>query len=168
MKTKDVTVETMREVAHPLDPLTAAELRTAVDTLRSAQGLDERHRLAIVRLAEPAKDVVKAFRAGDAIERTAFAVVFDRETGTTHEALVDVVAGEVRSWIEMPGVQPSVTLDEFGEAIAAVRAHDGFRAALAKRGIDDPELVHIEAWSIGDMAPAGLEGRRGRGARPPR
>ena len=60
----------------------------------------------------------------------------------------------------MPGVQPSVTLDEFGEAIAAVRAHDGFRAALAKRGIDDPELVHIEAWSIGDMAPAGLEGRR--------
>ena len=30
-----------------------------------------------------AKDVVKAFRAGDAIERTAFAVVFDREAGTT-------------------------------------------------------------------------------------
>ena len=160
MKTKDVTVETVREVAHPLDPLTATELHTAIETLRSARGLDERHRFAIVRLAEPEKQAVTSFRPGDPIERTAFAIVFDRETGTTHETLVDVVAGEVRSWKDVPGVQPSVTLDEFGEAIAAVRAHAGFREALTKRGIEDPELVHIEAWSIGDMAPAGLEGRR--------
>ncbi len=41
-----------------------------------------------------------------------------------------------------------------------MRADPGFRAALAKRGIDDPELVHIEAWSIGDMAPEGSKDRR--------
>ncbi len=114
----------------------------------------------IVRLDEPPKHVVRGFTPDDALDREAFAVVYDRDTGETGEAIVAPASGEIRSWTPVPGVQPQVTLDEFGEAIAAVRASPDFRLALERRGIGDPDLVHIEAWSIGDMAPEGLEGRR--------
>ena len=103
---------------------------------------------------------MRGFTPDDALDREAFAVVYDRDTGETGEAIVAPASGEIRSWTPVPGVQPQVTLDEFGEAIAAVRASPDFRLALERRGIGDPDLVHIEAWSIGDMAPEGLEGRR--------
>jgi primary-amine oxidase len=160
MKTNESASIPQRTISHPLDPLSAGELRATIDALRAAHGLTERHRFVIVRLEEPPKAAVRAFRPGDPIERVAFAVVFDADSGRTYEATVVPATGEVRSWVHVPDVQPQVTLDEFGEAIDAVRANPGFRAALAKRGIDDPGLVHIEAWSIGDMHPPALAGRR--------
>jgi primary-amine oxidase len=160
MKTTNATGAAVRAVEHPLDPLIAEELRATIEALRSAEKLGPRARLVIVRLHEPAKEVVREFASGDSIHREAFAVVYDAETGETAEAIVAPASGEIRSWTPIPGVQPQVTLDEFGEAIDVVRAHEGFREALARRGIEDPALVHIEAWSIGDMAPEGLAGRR--------
>jgi primary-amine oxidase len=74
--------------------------------------------------------------------------------------VVDVTGDATTAWAAVAGVQPSVTLDEFAEAIDAVRASDEFRAGLARRGITDPSLVHVEAWSIGDFAPDDLKGRR--------
>jgi primary-amine oxidase len=160
MKTKNSAVVAEREIAHPLDPLTAHELRTVIDVLRKEKELGSHHRFVIVRLNEPAKEVVGGFRHGGRIDREAFAIVFDSQTGETFEAIVAPAAGEIRSWTLVPGVQPSVTLDEFAGVIETVRANPAFRAALAKRGITDPDLVHIEGWSIGDMAPEGFEGRR--------
>jgi primary-amine oxidase len=149
-----------REVAHPLDPLTAEELTATIAGLREQRQLGPRHRFVIVRLREPPKEVVRAFSAGEPVDREAFAVVYDPDAGETHEAVVDPATGEIRSWELVPGIQPQVTIDEFGEAIAAVRSDPSFREALARRGIDDPEFVHIEAWSIGDDAPDDLKGRR--------
>jgi primary-amine oxidase len=160
MQIKEDVATSGRAVAHPLDPLTAGEISATIDALRSAGRLGPRARLVIVRLNEPAKGVVRAFAPDTDIDREAFAVVYDAETGETGEAVVAPATGEVRSWTTVPGVQPQVTLDEFGEAIAVVRSDPGFRAALLTRGIEDPDLVHIEAWSIGDMAPEGLEGHR--------
>jgi primary-amine oxidase len=160
MKTTNAATATGRQVAHPLDPLTAEELASTIETLRSAGKLGPRARIVIIRLSEPPKQAVREFAPGDPIDREAFAVAYDAEAGETAEAIVAPASGELRSWTPVPDVQPQVTLDEFGEAIAAVRAHAGFREALERRGIEDPELVHIEAWSIGDMAPEGLEGRR--------
>jgi primary-amine oxidase len=160
VKTTSVEAEAVRRVSHPLDPLTTDELRATIAALRSDGRLGPRGRLVIVRLHEPPKQAVRDFTPGGELHREAFAVVYDAGTGETHEAVVAPASGEIRSWVLVPDVQPQVTLDEFGEAIATVRSDPGFRAALAKRGIEDPELVHIEAWSIGDMAPEGLEGRR--------
>ena len=160
MKTKNGATTAVRTVTHPLDPLTADEIAASIEALRSAGKLGPRARLVIVRLDEPPKHVVRGFTPDDALDREAFAVVYDRDTGETGEAIVAPASGEIRSWTPVPGVQPQVTLDEFGEAIAAVRASPDFRLALERRGIGDPDLVHIEAWSIGDMAPEGLEGRR--------
>jgi primary-amine oxidase len=160
MKLTDAFAATAQVATHPLDPLTATELRSVIEALRRDARLGERQRYVIIRLQEPAKESLRGFRQGDPLDREAFAVVYDPERGETREAIVAVSTGEVRSLELIPGVQPQVMLDEFGGAIDAVRAHAGFKEALARRGIGDPSLVHIEAWSIGDMAPEGLEGRR--------
>lgn len=160
MKAKEAPAPVARAVTHPLDPLTAEELAAAMAALREAKQLGPRHRFVIVRLHEPPKETVRAFSAGDPIDREAFAVVFDADAGETYEAVVAPATGEILSWTHVPGIQPQVMLNEFGEAIDAVRADPGFRDALAKRGIGDPALVHVEAWSIGDMAPDDLKGRR--------
>jgi primary-amine oxidase len=160
MKTTDPAQIPQRTIGHPLDPLGAQELERAIERLRTEKQLGARHRFVIVRLQEPSKASVRSFRAGDPVEREAFAVVYDADTGSTYEAVVELHTGTIRSWTEVQDVQPQVMLDEFGAAIDATRADPGFRAALAKRGISDPALVHIEAWSIGDMGPEGLERRR--------
>ncbi len=141
-------------VPHPLDPLTADELRTAVSLLRSECGVADGHRVVTVTLAEPAKAAVRAFRPGDVIPREAFAVVYEPESGETHEAVVSLTSGEVVSWRHVPGVEPPVILSEVEEGIAAVKADPGFREALAERGVTDIDLVHIELWPFGDLAPA--------------
>lgn len=160
MTATDSTRAPAREAVHPLDPLTAEELRASIEILRTARGLGESCGFVIVRLSEPSKESVRRFRPGDPLDREAFAVVFDPESGETHEALVSLGRREVVSWTRVEGVQPQVMLDEFGAAIDVVRASPEFQAALARRGITDPSLVHIEAWSIGDMAPEGHAGER--------
>jgi primary-amine oxidase len=149
-----------RVTAHPLDPLTAEELEHAVRVLRSGGRLGRRRRLVSLALDEPPKGVVRAFQPGDALDRRAFAVVYDPEAGQTFESVISLADESVCSWQTVPGVQPAITMAEFAQAAEAVRADASFQAGLAKRGIDDPTLVHIEIWSIGGFAPAEPQGRR--------
>ena len=44
---------------HPLDPLTADEIRQAAAILRRDRGVGERWRFASIELREPAKEVVR-------------------------------------------------------------------------------------------------------------
>jgi primary-amine oxidase len=143
---------------HPLDPLTAAELAAAVAAVRRRMG--ERTpalRLISIDLREPDKAAVAAWRGGGARPpREAFAVLLDRADGCAYEAVVSIAGGEVASLVPLPaGGQPAVSLDEFVEAPAAVRADPRYRAALARRGIgeDRLELVHIEPWTVGRFEP---------------
>ena len=63
---------------HPLDPLSPAELEAIVAGVREARGLDDRHLLASVRLLEPPKAEVLAWREGDPLDRAARVEVWDR------------------------------------------------------------------------------------------
>jgi primary-amine oxidase len=66
------------------------------------------------------------------------------------EAVVDLRAAVVRRFETVPeGLQPSVTIDEFGECETAIKRSPEFLAALRKRGVTDPELIMIDAWSAG-------------------
>ena len=74
----------------------------------------------------------------------------DRATGHAYEAIVDLRAGAVRSYEPVPaGLQPSITVDEFAECEAAIKRSPEFLAALRKRGVTDPDLVMVDAWSAG-------------------
>jgi primary-amine oxidase len=145
---------------HPLDPLAPDELGACVSALRGAGKLGRRRRLISLALDEPPKGVVRDYRPGDPLDRRAQAVVFDPDDGQTFEALLSLADGCIRAWKTIPGVQPAITMAEFAEAAEAVRGNAEFRAGLERRGIADPDLVHIEVWSIGGLAPADLRRRR--------
>src|SRR6185312_12913842 len=80
-------------VTHPLDPLSADEFRHAAALLSREKGVARpQWRIAGIMLREPAKDVVRAHRSGDAVERVARAVVWSTSTGTAHIAELDLTA----------------------------------------------------------------------------
>ena len=159
------TVQKSKEVqsspgisSHPLDPLTATEIEGAKAILLSQRSLGERVRFESILLNEPPKDLVLGLKEGDAINREAFIVLFDNDTGATHEAIVSLSEGNVKSWQHIPGVQPRITLDEFYECEIAVKENPEFRAALKKRGITDVDLVMVDPWSAGNF---GVEEEKG-------
>jgi primary-amine oxidase len=146
--------------AHPLDPLSAAELEAVVAAVRSSRSLDERHLFTSIRLEEPAKADLAAWESGMQLERAARVTVFDRSRGTLWESVVSV-EGEVGEGAELPGAKPPVLLAEAEAAIAAMKADSRVRAGLAKRGITDIENLHVEVWPFGGLVPEHLDdGRR--------
>ncbi|WP_029431775.1 primary-amine oxidase [Blastococcus sp. URHD0036] len=147
--------------AHPLDPLTAEEFRAAAALLRRERGVDERWRFASIELREPAKDVVRAFRAGDPIRREARVTCWSRDEGTPYKALVSLTEDAVLSWEAVPGRQANMTLDEWREAHEVLIRHPDVVSALARRDITDLDLVLIDTWAYGDsLIPDGLQERR--------
>ena len=68
------------EARHPLDPLTAGEIRQAVHILRRDRGAGERWRFAGIELAEPDKPSLLAWQPGDAVTRHARVTCWNRAT----------------------------------------------------------------------------------------
>ena len=100
-------------VAHPLDPLSRAEISRAVSILKDGQAAAESFRFISVELREPAKELL---RHGSAAVREADAVLVDRATSRSYEAIVDLDAGAVEMWTQLAdGVHPPFNLDEFAE-----------------------------------------------------
>ncbi len=149
-----------RGARHPLDPLTASEIEEAVAILRAGRQLGPRVRFETVVLKEPAKAAVRDFAEGDVIQRDVFLVVLDNEEEATYEGVVSLNDGKVTSWKHIPGAQPRIMFDEFSECEAVVKADPGFRAALAQRGITNPDLVMVDPWSAGYYGYPEEEGRR--------
>ncbi|MCU0534877.1 MAG: primary-amine oxidase [Hydrococcus sp. Prado102] len=147
------------EILHPLEPLTAQEITTAVSIVRSERTLSQYFRFACVTLNEPPKDIVLNYKPGDAIAREAFIILLDNETGMTYEAIVSLTQQKVTSWKHIPDVQPPIMLDEFIECENAVKACPKFQEALRKRGIDNPDLVMVDPWSAGNY---GIEEENGK------
>ncbi len=153
-------VRAERVTTHPLDSLTTAELARAVELLRADERWPLRGRLVELTLHEPEKALVLAWSPGAPLVREAYAIVHDPETGAAAEVLVSLTDGRVSSWTPRPGVQAAITPEEFLECERVVRADEGFRAALSRRGVEDTERVVIEAWGIGGLAPERHQGRR--------
>jgi primary-amine oxidase len=144
--------------SHPLDPLTADEIRTAVAVVSEAQDLGDDARFSLITLREPDKRAVLAFRGGDPVDRDAFIVVLDR-SGATYEAVVSVRSEKMRSWRLVPGVQPSLMLEEIFLVGDIVKASPQWRDAMARRGVTELDQVQVDPWSAGNF---GIEAEQGR------
>src|SRR3954470_24567495 len=140
---------------HPLDPLDAAEIARAVAIARSAPGLSDRVRVIFVEAREPEKAAYLAWRdGGPAIPRAAIVTLNDCGRGRGLIVDVDLEGDRLVEVTELgDGVQPAISGDEFWVAADVMRADPRFREAIAKRGIDDPDKVYIEAWSSGTYEP---------------
>ena len=139
-------------MTHPLEPMTPAEVETAVTVLRDSGRVGEGGRFHRVALYEPTKN---GSTNGD---RCLELVVHqDREV---HEAVVSLTNQDVLSWKTIDGVVPKIGFLEIAASMDACRKDEGFRAALAKRGITDMAQVQIDVWPAGDFGREHEQGRR--------
>lgn len=144
--------------SHPLDALTAAEIQSTVQVLRSAGRIDNASRLPIIRLQEPAKDFVLAWNPGDPVPRRSFSVV--KQGPRTFEAIVDLDQEQVVSFSEILGVQPPILGEELGLAQGIALADPRFQAALLARGISSFDTLLCAPLSAGYFAVPEEEGKR--------
>jgi len=121
-----------------------------VEIVRRERPVDDSWRFVTVTLAEPPKAVVRAHKSGTAIARRAFVIAIDRRKGQSYEGLVDLVNGTVERFDALPpGIQPSITLDEFADCEEAIKRSPQFLEALKKRGVTDVQLLMVDPWSAG-------------------
>src|SRR5450755_4119114 len=139
---------------HPLDPLTADELRRAAGAALALLRGGDHLRVVDVSLHEPDKTAVHPPDAAGRVPREAWVVLLDRRRASTHEIVVALDDDTVVSARELPGVQAAITPSEWEECERVVRADPTFAQALARRGVTDLGLVTIEAWGMGTHADA--------------
>jgi primary-amine oxidase len=142
-------------IRHPLEPLNAQEVGLAVALLKDAGKVTPTTRFVSVSLNEPAKARTYAITGGDASDREAFAVLFDNATNSCFEATISLSDRVLLDWKHVPGVQPTMTIDEQVECEQAVLASAEFKEALKRHtGSDDSSLVMVDIWSAGNYGTA--------------
>jgi primary-amine oxidase len=147
--------------AHPLDPLSAEEIRQVAAILRRDQGVGPAWRFASIELKEPGKDPLAALEADGPARREAIVVCWNRTDGQAYRAVVSLTGAAVTAWEHLPGQQPNMTVDEWHECDEMLRAHPALTDALARRGITDMSRVLTDMWAYG----AALVPERYRGLR---
>jgi primary-amine oxidase len=158
---QETTMTEPQPPQHPLDPLTAQETGQVAALVRAGRAGGPGWRFASIELTEPGKDAVAAFAAGTPVPREAAAVLWNREDGQAYRARVSLTDGALTAWEHLPGQQPNLTADEWHECDVMLRAHPLVRAALARRGHHDPDLILTDVWAYGaELVPGQYRGRR--------
>src|SRR6266511_4347127 len=132
-------------VTHPLQRLSADEIRHARALLEKADLLTVGTRFAYLALEEPSKDRVLAFQPGELVDRRVRALLLDVHTGQSRTVVASLTRDEV---------DEVVTVDEI------VKADPGWVAAMRRRGIADLDLVRPCPLSAGVYGIAGEPGHR--------
>jgi primary-amine oxidase len=86
-------------MAHPLDPLTADEIRVAAAVLRRDRGVTDRWRFATIALNEPPKD---ALRGAATPAREAEILCWNPDGGDAYKAVVSLT-DTVSFWLKPHG-----------------------------------------------------------------
>jgi primary-amine oxidase len=148
-------------VNHPLEPLSAEEIRQAAAIVRRDRGAGDGWRFASIELKEPAKADLPALEAGGLTRREAVVVCWNRADGQAYRAVVSLTRDEVSGWEYLAGQQPNMTVDEWHECDVMLRSAPAFVQALERRGITDLSLVLSDMWAYGAaVVPQRYAGRR--------
>lgn len=147
--------------AHPLDPLSPAEIDAAAAAARADGRLGERTWFWGATLDER---YARAVAAGEqpAGTRRLGIVAVDSGAGKAWEIDLELNGEEasVLEWREVDSRRPGISSEEARAAAQACRESPEFQEVLAKRGIDDVSLVMIDPESIGGFEPEKYAGRR--------
>jgi primary-amine oxidase len=132
---------------HPLDPLTSIEITRAARIIGTSGHADQETRVSLLTLAEPDKTAMLAWQRGKPFTRRAFAVV--RNGAEVFEADIDLVAGEIRRWEQVPGVEPAILSAEWAMAEQLVKGDSRWIAAMRRRGFEEFGDIFCESLSAG-------------------
>ncbi len=146
-------------MTHPLDPVSADELTSAVAALRATGRLSERVFFSAGWAIEPTRDALARYEAGEALGRTVRLVGHDRAQGQSFEADVSMSDTSVFSFRWVDDGQAPVSRDDVAHVYASLAGHPDWLAALERRGITDLDKVHIEPWLAGINPPQMPTGR---------
>ena len=144
--------------AHPLDPLTKAEISAVVSVLKSTGKVTLDTRFAQIYLKEPPKSQVMADIAAGGARRAGFALLYNWTSGVASEVVVDLDRRTVVSWNDLPADDPPLRNVTVSRVDEIVRADGRWWAAAQKRGVQDPAQVAILA-QVGELRK--LEQRNG-------
>jgi primary-amine oxidase len=120
---------------HPLDPLSAAELRRAASILHATGVAGPETRFAFVALHEPEKSAVQAGLASGRVDRAADAIMFDWRTSVASRATVDLGRGVIARAETLSVRHPPATNLILFRLAEAVRPDRRWRAAVSARGV---------------------------------
>ncbi len=143
---------------HPMDALTAGEISAAAGILRAAGKLEGNARIVSLTMEENAKTEVKSWTSGQPFPRRAFAVVLT--DGKIGEATIDLDKQALSAWNLVPNRQAALTIEELLSADKIAKADERWQAAMAKRGITNPENVFCLPLTAGPSVEPALAGRR--------
>jgi primary-amine oxidase len=151
------------EPAHPLQRLSAGEIRLARTVLAEHGLVGEHTRVTYLGLEEPPKEEVLAFRPGDPLDRRVRTVLLDAATGAATDVVASLTRRAIDSRVAIDTArdgQPPVMLQDLEAVDQIVKADDGWRAAMARRGVTDLDMVRPCPLSAGVFGLPGEEGRR--------
>ncbi len=145
---------------HPLDGLSAEEYSKVQAILAGEGVLTEGTMFADVRLIEPKKSFVLGWEKGDAIPRSALAVI--RQGVALSEVSIDLIAERIIANEEIEGEQSGVLFGEWMLAQTITKADKGWQKAIRKRGYRkiNPDLFNCLPLSAGYFAEPEYEGKR--------
>ena len=141
-------------MTHPLEPLTADEITAVVLAARSSGRLADEALFSTITLDEPPKDAI------DGAERRARVIIVPGPECLLVEAVIAVASGQIVSWVDHERSVPALSFEESFNAIVALHEHEGFKAALAARGVTDLNKLQIDPWPTGNFGIAIEDGRR--------
>ena len=101
-------------------------------------------RFAYLGLEEPPKQEVLAFKPGEPVERRVRAILLDMGTGAATDVVASLTRAAIDSSVELDPVvdgQPPIMLEDLVAVDEIVKADSGWRAAMARRGVTELDLV---------------------------
>ena len=149
--------------AHPLDPVTAEEFLEGRRVLEAAGVVTPTVRFSYFGLEEPPKAEVLAHQPGDPLERRLRALLVDVVSGALTDVVVSVTAASVvssRTVDPLTEGQFPILDVEFARAEEIVHADEGWRQAMARRGLTDVTKIRACPLTAGNYDLDGEEGRR--------
>src|SRR5579859_563466 len=140
-------------MVHPLDPLSAAEIPQVakiVSAYLKSKG-DKTVIFNTITLLEPPKAKLQKFVTGKGPKpaRKAEAIVIGVGTGQVSEVIVSLETGRVEEWINVSGVQPTITLEDLNSTEDIIRKDPGVIEQCRISGVTDMSKVYCDPWTIG-------------------
>ncbi len=152
-----LAIGTRSAVTHPLQPLTAAELRAAIAVIKATYG--DAILFETIELMEPDKAFLASWTGGQPFPRAARANVFRTDEAGVWRLTLSLDASQVLTERFVAGARAMIQPEQFIAIEQAVVSDPDFIAACRKRGITDMSLVCVDPWSAGNWGLPDEEGR---------